>query len=186
MGTLRVTCAVVALLFGSVTTSSVGAEPAPTKDVRSQLNDYLFDAARAGRTDMLQEFVRSKYDLDVRDDHGYTALIFAAYHGNEPAVDLLLQAGANPCAKDNRGNTALMGAIFKGEVAIARKLIAADCAADQKNSAGQTPAMYAALFGRVELLDELAARGADLDTTDVDGNSAKSLARGEIRVKASR
>jgi len=188
MHALRATCLVVALLFSGATTASFGAEPAPAAapDVRTQLNDYLFEAAKQGRTDMLQEFVESRYNLDVRDSHGYTALIFAAYHGHAAAVDLLLQAGADPCAKDNRGNTALMGAIFKGEIAIARRLIGADCNPDQKNSAGQTPAMYAALFGRMELLDDLASKGADLDAKDADGNSAKTLARGEIQVNTPR
>ncbi len=155
-------------------------------DVKSQLQTYFFDAARAGRSDMLQEFIAAGYDLNTRDGRGYTALILAAYHGQPQAVDLLLKAGANACAEDKRGNTALMGAIFKGELSIARTLINTECSANQRNGVGQTPAMYAALFGRVELLKALQAKGADLQATDIDGNSAESLARGEIRARAVR
>lgn len=147
---------------------------------QAQLRQYFFDAAREGRQDMLTEFIGAHYDLDTRDEKGYTALILAAYHGHRAAVEQLLAAGADPCAQDKRGNTALMGAVFKGELAIARRLMQAECAPDQRNNAGQTAAMYAALFQRKEILDALAAKGADLNARDAHGNSASKLQRGEF------
>lgn len=148
--------------------------------IQQQLRRYFFDAARDGRGEMLAEFITARYDLNVRDDKGYTALILAAYHGHREAVEQLLKAGADPCVQDLRGNTALMGAIFKGEVAIARRLVQADCAPDQRNNAGQTAAMYAALFQRTELLQALAAKGADLGAKDARGNDVSQLQRGEF------
>lgn len=167
-------------------TSDYTATPSTAGDVKSQLQTYFFDAARAGRVDMLQEFITAGYDLNTSDGKGYTALILAAYNGHPQAVDLLLKAGADACAEDQRGNTALMGAIFKGELSIARTLINTECSANQANGVGQTPAMYAALFGRVELLDALKAKGADLSAQDIDGNTAEALARGEIKTRAIR
>lgn len=163
--------------------ASTAAEPTGTAgvagrsdaDIQRALKDYLFDAARRGDVAMLKEFVAARYDLETRDDKGYTALILAAYHGHEGASRLLIEAGANPCATDARGNTALMGAIFKGELAISKMLMKAGCDPNQRNNAGQTPAMYAALFGRMEVLKALAARGADLRASDAAGNSAQSL-----------
>ncbi|GKS91114.1 ankyrin repeat domain-containing protein [Acidovorax sp. SUPP2539] len=163
--------------------ASAGAEPAAPTDpvqVQRQLRRYFFDAAREGRRDMLGEFIAARYDLNVRDEKGYTALILAAYHGHREVVEQLLKAGADPCVQDLRGNTALMGAIFKGEVAIARRLVQADCAPDQRNNAGQTAAMYAALFQRTELLQALAAKGADLGAKDARGNDVSQLQRGEF------
>ncbi len=154
--------------------------------VQARLKDYLFDAARRGDVAMLREFVTARYDLETRDDKGYTALILASYHGHEAATRLLLDAGADPCAKDARGNTALMGAIFKGELTISRLLMKSACDPDQRNNAGQTAAMYAALFGRVEELKALAARGADLRATDQAGNSAQSLRPGAAASAANR
>ena len=173
----------LALLLGLAGTgaqaAAAGYAVAPA-DIKSQLDAYLFDAARRGDTAMLAEFIRSGYDLDRADGKGYTALILAAYNGRKDAVSQLLAAGANPCAEDRRGNTALLGAIFKGEVVIARQLMAADCAPNQRNHAGQTPAMYAALFQRAEILEDLRRRGADMQARDGAGNSVKSLARGEF------
>lgn len=165
------------------TAADYAATPATAGDVKSQLQTYFFDAARQGRSDMLQEFIAAGYDLNTRDGKGYTALILAAYNGHPAAVELLIKAGADACAADQRGNTALMGAIFKGELSIARRLIQTECSANQANRVGQTPAMYAALFGRVELLDALKAKGADLRAQDIDGNTAEALARGEIRTR---
>lgn len=172
------------LALGLLAFASATAAPAPVAadpaTVQAQLRDYFFDAAREGRQDMLAEFIRAHYDLNTRDDKGYTALILAAYHGQQPAVEQLLRAGADPCAQDKRGNTALMGAIFKGELAIAKRLMQAECAPDQRNNAGQTAAMYAALFQRTEVLKELAAKGADLQAKDAQGNDVAKLQRGEF------
>jgi uncharacterized protein len=162
------------------TSVTQNATEAAASALEQQIRDYFFDAARTGNIPMLEEFIASKYDLNGRDEKGYTALILAAYHGNDDAVKLLIGAGADPCAADARGNTALMGAIFKGEVGIARQLLEAKCNPDQRNAAGQTAAMYAALFGRIEIMQGLKEQGADLQTEDSDGNSAEKLAHGEF------
>lgn len=188
--TLHIGLAFSGMLFVASPRCNADTQAAPLKphqaaadsspDVKERVRQYFFDAARSGNLPMLREFVAATYDLDTADEKGYTALILAAYHGQEPAVDLLLGAGANACAEDHHGNTALMGAIFKGEITIARKLLNAKCTPDHRNAAGQTAAMYAALFGRLEILDVLKAQGADLAATDSAGNSAEKLARGEF------
>ncbi|CAI1995604.1 MULTISPECIES: ankyrin repeat domain-containing protein [Serratia] len=150
------------------------------KQIKQQLNNYLWDAARTGNIGMTDNFIAAKYNLNAQDERGYTAVILAAYHGHQTTVENLLNAGADPCLRDKRGNTALMGAIFKGEVKIARQLITAKCNPDMRNNAGQTAAMYAALFQRHTLLEQLKAKGADMNVTDVNGNNVAALARGEI------
>ena len=149
--------------------------------IRAKLKKYFLEAARQGNHAVLNDFIAVHYDLNVRDEKGYTGLILAAYHGHRNVVEQLLAAGADPCAQDKRGNTALMGAIFKGELAIARRLITARCHPDQRNHAGQTAAMYAALFQRTHLLEVLAERGADLHARDVSGNTPDSLRNGMPR-----
>lgn len=172
------------LLSVSVLSAHADATPAPVEDTQAQLREIYFDAAREGDTQRLAAFVEAHYSLDTQDEKGYTGLILAAYHGQQAAVEQLLNAGANPCAKDKRGNTALMGAIFKGELSIANRLISADCMPDQRNNAGQTPAMYAALFQRKEILNALVARGADLSAKDDMGNDVDGLSKGQFQMQA--
>ena len=175
---MRVFISLALLLVSGI---CAAAEP----DVRVQLQDYYFDAARRGDVAMLDTFIESGYSLDTQDSKGYSALILATYHGQSEAVEHLLAAGANACVQDKRGNTALMGAIFKGELKIARRLLATDCNPDQRNGAGQTAAMYAGLFKRIDLLNDLSGKGADLNAEDPLGNSAARLANGEIRMPVS-
>ncbi len=173
----------LALCLGGGMAVAQGEPAADAEQVQAQLRDYFFSAARFGDNEMLDEFSQAGFDLNSADDKGYTALILAAYNGHADTVEQLLAAGADACVKDKRGNTALMGAIFKGELRIAKRLLATDCNPDQRNAAGQTPAMYAALFQREALLDALRERGADLDATDLLGNSVESLARGDIHTR---
>jgi uncharacterized protein len=66
-------------------------------------------AAVSGR-DVLEALIRYGADVNAIEDeatsvdgtHGYTALHAAAFHGNVEAVDVLLQHGANACARDSR------------------------------------------------------------------------------------
>ncbi|EAA0562730.1 ankyrin repeat domain-containing protein [Salmonella enterica subsp. enterica serovar Lexington] len=150
------------------------------KQIRQQINNYLWNAARTGDSGIIESVISAGYDLNVQDERGYTAVILAAYNGHQTTMEKLLDGGADPCLRDRRGNTALMGAIFKGEIKIARRLIVAKCNPDTRNNAGQSAAMYAALFQRHALLEELRARGADMNATDGRGNNVEALKRGEI------
>ncbi|MCO7263406.1 ankyrin repeat domain-containing protein [Dickeya zeae] len=165
--------------------NSVVAAPAAQatdeRQVQNQLNQYLWDAARTGNDAVLQEFINAGYNLNIRDEKGYTAVILAAYHSHYDTVSLLLNHGADPCLQDSRGNTALMGAVFKGELKIANLLLNAKCSPDTRNNAGQTAAMYASLFQRAEILKALQEKGADMNATDALGNSVQALSRGEVK-----
>jgi uncharacterized protein len=143
-----------------------------------------FDAARAGRIDILGALYDAHYPLDAKTHAGYTALILAAYDEQPAALDYLLQAGANPCLGDSNGNTALMGALYKGELPIARRLLKTRCPIDQMNNAGETALSFAALFGRLEILPQLVALGADPNHVDARGNTALVIARQQGNAEA--
>lgn len=151
------------------------------RQIKQQLDNYLWNAARVGDSNVINSFITAKYNLNVQDENGYSAVILAAYHGHQVTMINLLNGGADPCLQDKHGNTALMGAIFKGEVKIAHLLIAAKCNPDARNNAGQTASMYASLFKQHALLAELKAKGADMHVTDTNGNNVNTLAQGEFR-----
>jgi ankyrin repeat protein len=136
----------------------------------------FFDAARAGRADLLEGMIKDGVPVDLRDDHGYTVLILAAYDDQPATVDALLAMHADACAADQRGNTALMGVAFKGDVAIAQRLVGR-CDVNARNRMGQTAVMMAALVGHADIVRLLVQRGADLTLKDASGNTADSVAR---------
>lgn len=143
-----------------------------------------FDAARAGRIDILSALVDAHYPIDAKTPAGYTALILSAYDEQPAALDYLLTKGADPCLTDRNGNTALMGALYKGELAIAKRLLETRCGIDQTNNAGETALSFASLFGRLDMLPLLVKKGADPNHRDVHGNTALKIASDQANTSA--
>ncbi|MFS1524084.1 ankyrin repeat domain-containing protein [Microbulbifer sp. 2304DJ12-6] len=148
----------VFLIVFFVALGAFAQEPADKDAGFAQLSQYYFAAARIGDTDVLREFSRAGFPLDLKNAKGYTALMIATYNGNGPAVDYLLARGADACVKDRRGNTALMAAIFRGEFAIARTLLKQDCDTAQANKAGHSAEDFARVFGRERVAQLLEQR----------------------------
>lgn len=156
--------------------SHLRAMPALHEVDAHRYDQEWFDAARAGRIDILAALHDAHYPINARTHAGYTALILAAYDEQPAALDYLLDAGADPCIGDNNGNTALMGALYKGEITIAKRLLETSCKVDQTNKSGATALSFAALFGRLELFPELIARGANPDHANVRGDTPLQIA----------
>lgn len=67
----------------------------------------LTSAAYQGHRDLVVLLIAQPgIKIDAPDVDGYTALMWAASHGESELVDLLMKAGANPKLKNNRGETA--------------------------------------------------------------------------------
>lgn len=68
--------------------------------------------------------------VNVMDSHGWAALAYSAFLGNEHVAMTLLQGGADINAQDMHGRTALQEAIYSGYHHLARLLIDAGCKLD--------------------------------------------------------
>lgn len=145
----------------------------------AHLKAVWFDAARAGKTDLLVGLVKRGFDPNAQDAKGYTAVILATYNDHLGTVEALVEAGAKPCGRDKKGNTALMGAAFKGEPAIVRYLASRGCPVDTQNKVGQTALMMAALFGRDGAAQALLDLGANPSLKDSSGATALGLAEAQ-------
>ena len=134
----------------------------PTKTVASvqmtsqqELVDLFFAAAKIGNSEVINEFLKHDFPVDVRNKDGYTPLMMATYYGHQTIVTTLLKHGADRCARDNRGNTALMGALFKMEFAIAKQLRQVDCDAQAKKAGQKTTAEFAKVIGQEKQLQKI-------------------------------
>lgn len=136
-----------------------------------------FDAARAGRVDILGALLDAGYPVNAHTSQGYTAAILTAYDEQPAALDYLLSRGADPCLGDHNGNTALMGALYKGEIDIARRMLKTACPIDQVNNAGETALSFAVMFGRLGMVQELVGRGADPQHRDGQGDTPYAVAK---------
>lgn len=138
-----------------------------------------FDAARAGRVDILQALHQAGYPIDRQDHSGYSAVILAAYDHQPAALAYLRSQGANLCLGDKHGNTALMGTLYKGYLDIADDLLRADCDVEQSNHAGETALDFAVLFGRAPILHQLLQRHANIEHVDAAGHTPLQIALGQ-------
>ncbi len=125
----------------------------PDADVIA-LAGRLFDAARAGDTELLAAHLDAGVPADLTNDRGDTLLMLAAYHGHAATVGALLERGAEPDRVNDRAQTPLAGAVFKGSTDDVDALLAHG--ADPH--AGTPSALDAALlFGRSDLVARLTA-----------------------------
>lgn len=122
----------------TVQTDSAAPAPAPTS--------LLIEAIRQNSPETLQKFLTEKpaainqpdTELQVRP------LAWAALHGNIKAVQLLLDAGADPNGRNGDGSTALHGAVFTGRPEVLRLLLEHGADPESKNLQGEVPAQAAA------------------------------------------
>lgn len=122
---------------------------------QQELIDLFFAAAKTGNDDVINEFLKHGFPVDVRNASGFTPLMMATYYGQQPIVTALLAHGADRCARDNKGNTALMGAMFKMEWAIAKQLRKVDCDANAQQTGQKTAEQFAREFGQLEKYQQL-------------------------------
>lgn len=133
------------------------AQVAQQQTVNSQqeLIDLFFTAAKTGNQEVIHEFLKHGFPVDVRNSAGYTPLMMAAYYGHQNIVTTLLKYGADRCARDSKGNTALMGAMFKLEWAIVKQLHQVDCDSNAKQTRQKTAAEFAKVIGQEEKFKSL-------------------------------
>lgn len=137
-----------------VTSTTVSQTDEPDTAQVQLLVDYFFAAARTGDITVLEHFLDAGFPIDQRNSQTYTALMVAAYNGQEAATDLLLEHGANACLQDKRGNTAIMGAVIKAEFNIVKRLYAKECDANLTNNAGMTLVEFARYWGQSGALQQ--------------------------------
>ena len=125
-------------------------DQASLKQSEQELIDLFFAAAKTGNEEVISEFLKNGFPVDVKNAQGYTALMMATYYGHQNVVTPLLAHGANRCIRDNKGHTALMGAIVKAEWSIAKQLRKVDCDVNAKKTKQMTAEEFAKYFGQEE------------------------------------
>lgn len=94
----------------------------------------LMNAVQSGNEWEARRLIKSKADVNLKDNDGWTALMFASrYQNDADIVDLLIKNGANLEEKNNYGSTALqLSACYSNNPDILKKILD-----NQKNSANE-------------------------------------------------
>lgn len=128
---------------------------------------------RLSPKDLEKEILQSPEDIDIPDAQGRTALEWAAARGDEAAVTLLLQHGADPNVMDKKLNTPLTLASNQNHTVCVRLLLEAGANPDPQLPPGisfGTPLNCAARNASDPLLlKTLLDFGANIEAGNVDG-----------------
>jgi ankyrin repeat protein len=129
-----------------------------------QPNDRFYEAIRTNDIKALRAHLKIS-DVNFRDQHGTTPLMYAAALGNVDAMNTLLHAGADVNASNAFGATALMWCINQPNMV--RLLLARGADVNARSKMGRTPLLIAASYaGNTEVLMLLLAKGANVLTRD--------------------
>jgi len=117
-------------------------------------NADLLEAAEHGDVRQLDSALAHGAMVDASDEHGITALMFAAASGHPQAAQRLLDAHAQVDVRTGRNHiTALRIAVAAGSPEIARRLLAAGADRDETDANGSRLLFAAAGNGGIELLE---------------------------------
>lgn len=120
-------------------------------------------AACDGDVPLVRQLAAGGADPDELDDHGLTAMIYAARLGSVEVMEALLSAGASPDRPDHfvNGWTPLMHAVHKGQIGAVRSLLDAGADANARAWGGASALLLASGDCRTDIVRLLLERGAD-------------------------
>ena len=114
--------------------------------------------------------------VDLQDEDGQSALMFASVSGHHEVARLLLENGARVDLQDKDGRSALMLASVRGDSEAAALLLQHGAQVDLQDKTGRSALMYASKHAQCDVAELLLDRGADIDLQSTQWESAMSLA----------
>ncbi|XP_021901658.1 potassium channel AKT2/3 [Carica papaya] len=152
----------------------LGVDKNAEEDIDPNTAFNLLTVAGTGNAAILDDLLKAKWDPDIGDSQGRTALHEAASKGHEECVLVLLKHACNVHLRDMKGNTALWDAISWKHHAIFRILYHCTAISDPY-TAGDLLCM-AAKRNDLAVMRELLKQGLNVDAKDRRGLTAYQIA----------
>ena len=139
----------------------------------------LIYAANAGSQESVRILLNHGARTNTRMRDGATPLFYGV-KSNDPQLTNLLVAASSPAiinARQNNGDTALMRAVRLGNLNVIDRLLDGNPALEVKDGFGNTALMNAARLGRTRAIMRLLRKGANPNTPDDRGVTARTKAK---------
>jgi ankyrin repeat protein len=130
---------------------------------------------RPGYAQSVAMLIEAGADVNLRDDKGETALMYAVRSHTPKIVEHLLLAGADVNARSEKGSTALMACVGERSTpadTYVNMLLAGGADPNIQDENGRTALIKAAINERASSIKALLAGGAPPDLRDSDGKTA--------------
>ncbi|MDF2964957.1 MAG: ankyrin repeat-containing protein [Rickettsiaceae bacterium] len=139
------------------------------------MHDFI-KAAKEGNLATVQYYISQNIDIDINDEDGWTALMFAARKGHLDIVKVLIEYGGDINKADKYRWTALMIAAERGHLNIVKVLIKNDAHINGANKDDWTALMIAAERGHLNIVKVLIKNGAHINGANNYGCTALMVA----------
>ena len=165
------------IVLAVVLTQALAADALNEKIQDARVANLAMKGDRAGVAALLKQ---KKFDVNVPQGDGMTALHWAAMNGDPALAKLLIGAGASLTATTRvEALTPLALAAQKGHASVITALLKAGANPNLANDLGSTPLMLAAASGDVDSVKVLLDRGADVNAREkMRGQTALMFAAG--------
>jgi ankyrin repeat protein len=132
-------------------------------------NTLLMQTVQRDNADFLAYLIEHRARLNTRNRNGETALSLAAFKGNLPLVQRLVEAGADV---NLYGWPPLIYAAFNGHAAVAEYLLKKGANVNATTENGSTALLFAARFGHQKVVELLLQNKADPNIANESGATA--------------
>ncbi|HPT48671.1 MAG TPA: ankyrin repeat domain-containing protein [Accumulibacter sp.] len=132
-------------------------------------NTLLMQSVQRDNASLFDYLLKRRARLNTRNRNGETALSLAAYRGNLPFVQRLVQAGADV---NFYGWPPLIYAAFNGHAAVVDYLLKMGAEINATTTNGSTALLFASRFGHIEVVERLLRNQADPNIANQYGATA--------------
>ena len=116
-------------------------------------------------------------DINMKDDRGCSALVWAARNGHLPVCSYLLEKGADVNSVSYGGLTPLHHACMASFESVVGKLIESGADANMKDESGNSPLNWATSRGVLNIVMRLVDAGGDVNASNKVSNFFNMVSR---------
>ncbi len=155
-----------------------------SKNTSEELKSALLEAFGEDNKDVVMYLLEQGADFREKTTFGDNVLAYAAEHGHIDIIEWLINHVLDLVEEIKETNYALRGAAYKGELEVVKFLINKGAYVNGGVSGGQeNPLMNAARYNYIKMAEFLVEKGADLESTNFDGNTPLQFAAYEGKIK---